>query len=83
MILPPFSAEQVEAALRGLRLAPLLDGVRGDAPMDVSAVCNIAVSVGKIVMAAGSNFVSLDLNPGMVGSVGEGARVVDALLERV
>ncbi len=83
VILPPFSAEQVEAALRGLRLAPLLDGVRGDAPMDIPAICNIAVSVGKIVMAAGSNFVSLDLNPVMVGSVGEGARVVDALLERV
>jgi acyl-CoA synthetase (NDP forming) len=82
VILPPFSAEQVEQALRGLRLAPMLDGVRGDAPMDVQAICNIAVSVGKIAMAAGANIASLDLNPVMVGARGEGAWVVDALLER-
>jgi acyl-CoA synthetase (NDP forming) len=82
VILPPFSIEQVETALRGLRLAPILDGVRGDAPMDVTALCDIAVAVGKIVMATGSKIASLDLNPVMVGSVGEGARVVDALLER-
>ena len=82
VLLPPFSAEQVERALRGLRLAPMLDGVRGDAPMDVGAFSSIAVAVGKIAMAAGSNIASLDLNPVMVGSVGEGARVVDALLER-
>ncbi len=82
VILPPFSVEQVELALKGLRLAPMLDGVRGDAPMDVAALSKIAVSVGKIALAAGSNIASLDLNPVMVGSVGEGARVVDALLER-
>ncbi len=82
VLLPPFSTEQVETALRGLRLAPMLDGVRGDAPLDVPALCNIAVSVGKIAMAAGPLIASLDLNPVMVGSVGEGAWVVDALLER-
>ena len=82
VLLPPFSAEQVERALRGLRLAPMIDGVRGDAPMDIGAFSSIAVSVGKIAMAAGSDIASLDLNPVMVGSLGEGARVVDALLER-
>jgi hypothetical protein len=82
VLLPPFSAEQVERALRGLRLAPMLDGVRGDAPMDVDAFSRIAVAVGKIAMAAGPNIESLDLNPVMVGSIGEGAKVVDALLER-
>ncbi|MDO8693032.1 MAG: acetate--CoA ligase family protein [Sheuella sp.] len=82
VLLPPFSAEQVERALRGLRLAPMLDGVRGDAPMDVDAFSSIAVAVGKIAMAAGPNIASLDLNPVMVGSIGEGAKVVDALLER-
>ena len=82
VMLPPFSAEQVEQALRGLRLAPMLDGVRGDAPLDVPAICKIAVAVGKIVMASGANIASLDLNPVMVGARGEGAWVIDALLER-
>jgi hypothetical protein len=34
------------------------------------------------MMAAGSTIASLDLNPVMVGAVGEGVVVVDALLER-
>jgi hypothetical protein len=63
-------------------MAPLLDGVRGDAPMDVNAFAQIAVSVGRLMMSAGSTITSLDLNPVMVGAVGEGAVVVDALLER-
>jgi hypothetical protein len=63
-------------------MAPLLDGVRGDAAMDVKAFAQIAVSVGRLMMSAGSSIASLDLNPVMVGAVGEGAVVVDALLER-
>ncbi len=82
VLLPPFNVQQVEAALRGLRMAPLLDGVRGDAPMDVQAFAQIAVSVGRLMVSAGSRIASLDLNPVMVGAVGEGAVVVDALLER-
>jgi succinyl-CoA synthetase beta subunit len=82
VLLPPFNLEQVERALRGLRMAPLLDGVRGDAPMDVKAFAQVAVSVGRLMMAAGPSIASLDLNPVMVGAVGEGAVVVDALLER-
>ena len=82
VILPPFSQEQVESALRGLRLAPMIDGVRGDAQMDISAFSGIAVAVGKIALSAGSAISSLDLNPVMVGAIGEGAIVVDALIER-
>ena len=82
VLLPPFSVREVETALQGLRLAPLLTGVRGDAPMDVAAFAKIAVAVGKIAMSAGASIASLDLNPVMVGFAGEGAVVVDALLER-
>jgi hypothetical protein len=81
-LLPPFNLDQVESALRGLRMAPLLDGVRGDAPMDVKAFAQVAVSVGRLMVAAGPSIASLDLNPVMVGAIGEGAVVVDALLER-
>jgi acyl-CoA synthetase (NDP forming) len=82
VLLPPFDTQQVEKALRGLRMAPLLDGLRGDAAMDVTALAQIAVSVGRLMVAAGPSIASLDLNPVMVGAVGEGAIVVDALLER-
>jgi acyl-CoA synthetase (NDP forming) len=82
VLLPPFSVTEVELALQGLRLSPMLKGVRGDAPMDVAAFAEIAVAVGKIAMSAGASIASLDMNPVMVGFAGEGAIVVDALLER-
>lgn len=82
VILPPFSQEQVLAALKGLRMAPILQGIRGEPPVDVVALSAVTVAVGKIMFAAGSKIASLDLNPVMVGAQGEGAVVVDALIER-
>jgi hypothetical protein len=35
-----------------------------------------------LIRAAGGTIASVDLNPVMVGAVGEGALVVDALIER-
>ncbi|MOA55426.1 hypothetical protein D3C78_1792140 [compost metagenome] len=81
MLLPPFSPADVEQALRTLRIAPLLDGVRGDPPLDIEALSAIAVAVGRLICGARGAIASLDLNPVMVGAVGEGAVVVDALVE--
>lgn len=81
VLLPPFSQEEVVQALRTLRMAPLLDGVRGDPPLDVRALADIAVAVGQVVAGAHGAIASVDLNPVMVGAIGEGAIVVDALVE--
>jgi len=40
------------------------------------------VDVGRLIRAAKRGIASIDLNPVMVGSVGEGAIVVDGLVER-
>lgn len=82
VILPPFSAQQVRDALKGLRMAPILEGMRGEPPVDIAALSAVTVAVGKLMSAAGAKIASLDLNPVMVGSHGEGAVVVDALIER-
>ena len=82
VLVPPFDAADVERALRGLRIAPLIDGVRGEPPLDVSALAAVAIGVGRLVRAARGRIASVDLNPVMVGAVGEGALVVDALVER-
>ena len=82
VLMPPFSAEEVQTALRTLRIAPLFDGVRGEAPMDISALSELAVAVAHFAVSAKDQIASLDLNPVLVGSVGEGAMVVDALVER-
>ncbi|WP_287879722.1 acetate--CoA ligase family protein [Acidovorax sp.] len=81
VLLPPFSQDEVVQALRTLRIAPLLDGVRGDPPLDVQALANIAVAVGTVISGARGTIASVDLNPVMVGASGDGAVVVDALVE--
>lgn len=81
VLLPPFSQDEVVQALRTLRIAPLLDGVRGDPPLDVQALANIAVAVGTVISGARGTIASVDLNPVMAGAAGDGAVVVDALVE--
>lgn len=81
VLLPPFNRDDVNQALRTLRIAPLLDGVRGDPPLDVAALADVAVAVGKFIVGARGTVASVDLNPVMVGAVGDGAVVVDALVE--
>lgn len=81
VLLPPFSQQEVVQALRTLRIAPLIDGVRGDPPLDVAALADIAVAVGQVIAGARVAIASVDLNPVMVGAAGEGAVVVDALVE--
>ncbi|QIL83075.1 acetate--CoA ligase family protein [Diaphorobacter sp. HDW4A] len=82
VLMPPFSAAEVQAALRTLRIAPLFDGVRGESPMDIASLSELAVAVGHFAVSARGQIASLDLNPVLVGSTGEGAMVVDALVER-
>jgi acyl-CoA synthetase (NDP forming) len=82
VLLPPFAAADVKAALKTLRIAPLLEGVRGEPPLDVDALADIAVAVGRLLAAAPGRIASIDVNPVMVGARGEGALVVDALVER-
>lgn len=80
VLLPPFDSADVLQALRGLHIAALLDGVRGDPPLDLQAVAEIAIAVGRLMLAAEGAITSIDLNPVMVGAVGEPTLVVDALV---
>jgi acyl-CoA synthetase (NDP forming) len=82
LLLPPFGSDEVVRALSRLRIAPLLEGVRGDPPLDVDAFCRTAVTVGALVSVGEAGIGSLDLNPVIVAARGEGCRVVDALVVR-
>lgn len=81
VLMPPFDAAQVVEKLRGLRIGALLQGVRGDPPADVEALARQAVALGDYALAAGPRLASIDINPVMVGAVGQGAVAVDALVE--
>jgi acyl-CoA synthetase (NDP forming) len=84
LLLPPFDEDDVVRALSRLRLAPLLGGVRGEAPLDSEAFCRAAAAVGHLMAAPGCAIASLDLNPVLVGSLGAGCVALDAVVfERV
>lgn len=82
VLVPPFDADEVKRVLSALRIAPLLGGVRGEPALDVDALAAAAIAVGRLIFAAEGRIASIDLNPVTVGAVGEGAVVVDALVER-
>ncbi|RZT42091.1 acetate--CoA ligase family protein [Cupriavidus agavae] len=79
VLLAPASPAAIERAVRRLRMAPLLDGVRGEPALDVAALCKLAAKVGDLVHRAGGEIRSVDLNPVMLNA--EGAVVVDGLME--
>jgi acyl-CoA synthetase (NDP forming) len=79
LLLPPFDVADALAALDRLRIAPVLRGVRGEKAMDVEALAAAAVAVGLLMLEAPS-LVSLDINPLLVGDVGEGVVALDAVV---
>jgi acyl-CoA synthetase (NDP forming) len=82
LLLPPVTEDEVRDALGSLRIAPLLDGVRGEPPLDVEPLCEAAVRLADIIIASAGSIASIDLNPVMVGARGEGIVIVDASIER-
>ncbi|HTS52235.1 MAG TPA: acetate--CoA ligase family protein [Burkholderiales bacterium] len=80
LLMPPFDAARVRRALSHLRIAPLLDGVRGEQPMDVDAFCAAAVAVGRLMTDVDAAVTTLDINPVLVGNRGEGCPAVDAVV---
>ncbi|WP_043436504.1 acetate--CoA ligase family protein, partial [Cupriavidus sp. HPC(L)] len=79
VLLATCEEEDVARALQALRIAPLLAGVRGEAAVDMPALCRTAVAVGRMVHAAAGAIRSVDLNPVMASP--DGVVVVDALME--
>jgi apolipoprotein N-acyltransferase len=68
VVLPPFDTHAIRAALRKLRIAPLLDGIRGDPPLDTAAFCDAASRVGQLMRDPSLCIDSLDINPILVGA---------------
>ncbi|MGL4490684.1 MAG: acetate--CoA ligase family protein, partial [Rhizobiaceae bacterium] len=73
----PASNDDVLAALKRLRLWPLLDGYRGRAKADVSAVVDVAAKLCTL-MLDDLSIEEIEINPVMVKE--QGAVAVDALV---
>jgi acyl-CoA synthetase (NDP forming) len=75
----PASAEEMLAALRRLRLWPLLDGYRGRAKADMQAVVAMALMLAAMMLAR-PDLEEIEINPILVRT--EGAVAVDALIRK-
>jgi acyl-CoA synthetase (NDP forming) len=70
---------QIVQALRKLRSAKLLAGVRGAPPVDVEAVTRAVLAVGALMQTC-PDIVEIDVNPLMAHAKGEGVTALDALI---
>jgi acetate---CoA ligase (ADP-forming) len=75
----PATQQDILAALRRLKLWPLLDGYRGRPRADMAAVAGIAVGLGAL-MLADPTLEEIEINPILVRSTG--AVAVDALIRK-
>ena len=71
--------DQIREALRKLRSAKLLAGVRGAPPADTDAVVKVVMAIGR-VMQTMPEVVEVDVNPLMVHAKGQGVTALDALI---
>ena len=70
----------IEAALRGLKLFPLLDGYRGRPKGDIDAAIDAISGIAAFAAANAGAIEELDINPLIVCAEGQGAWIADALL---
>ena len=74
----PLAESSAERLLSELRLAKVLDGVRGAAPCDRSALVRTFVRLGELANDLGAHIAEMDLNPVLVSAAG--ATAVDCLI---
>lgn len=78
LLIAPCSMDEVLYAISRLRIASVLQGVRGESPIDLQALAHSAVALGQWVTEAHGRIQSVDLNPVMASA--NGVTVVDALV---
>lgn len=77
----PFGRDKAEAMIRRLKVARLIDGVRGEAPRDLGAAARALADFSTACAALAGHVVEVDVNPVVVTETG--AVAVDALIVAV
>jgi len=75
--LPPLTSQAASAMLGGLRVAKILNGVRGQPPCDQEAVISAIVAFSALVTDVGECLTAFDINPLICSP--SGVLAVDAL----
>ncbi len=74
----PVSRVLAEQMLSEIRGAPILDGVRGEAPRDKEALVDILCKFSALIVDLADEIAETDANPVLVYEKGKGLKVVDA-----
>ncbi len=74
----PVSRGQAEQMLTEIRGAPILDGVRGEAPRDKAALVDVLCKFSALIVDLADEIAETDANPVIVYEKGNGLKVVDA-----
>jgi succinyl-CoA synthetase beta subunit len=72
-------AGEIIEALRKLRSAKLLAGVRGAPPADIDAAAQAVMAIGRLMQTV-PELTEIDVNPLMVHAEGQGVTALDALI---
>jgi acetyltransferase len=75
----PFSIQEAEEMLNEIRAHALLDGVRGQPPLDKAAIIDAIMRIAQLVQEF-PEIVELDINPLVVYPEGQGAIAIDMRL---
>ena len=82
-LLLPVTRREVENALDALKIAPLLNGYRGNPPADRAALIEVALQLAAFAQDHAAELLEVDLNPVFALPSGQGAIVVDAVIRMV
>ena len=74
----PLAAGDARALIEGLRMAPLLRGLRGRPAADLAAAADALVRLSWLAADLGPRIAELDVNPLILRAEGQGAIAVDA-----
>jgi acetyl-CoA synthetase (ADP-forming) len=73
----PVSREQAVALLRRLRIAPIIEGIRGQPPLDLEATADVIERMSWLAADLGPRLADVEINPLVLRKRGAGAVAVD------
>ncbi|MEM7346441.1 MAG: acetate--CoA ligase family protein [Chloroflexota bacterium] len=79
----PLDGRAIDEALDSLKIAPLLNGYRGQPAGDRAALINAILGVARFAEDHAADIIEVDINPLFVLPVGQGVVAVDAVMRRV
>jgi len=79
-LLIPAERDDIETAINGLKLSPLLNGYRGKPKADITAAIDAIMSIQDYALSLSDKLIELDVNPLLLCAEGEGVYAADALI---